>query len=420
MFQAIRTLLFKPLLISIVVVFGIVCQNFTPSAFAKETSATSKKAKKPKSQKKAAPAQNPTASSKYGAIFIEAETGKVLFEDRADTLRHPASLTKMMTLYLAFAALKAGNLQLDQELTVSQHAASMQPSRLGLTAGDKVTVKECILAAAVKSANDCAALIAEAIDGSEEKFAQHMTARAQEMGLQAQFRNASGLTAQGHLASPRDMALLGRRLWIDFPEYYSLFSNKNGQWGTHAYHATNKLLTNYEGVDGIKTGYTVAAGFNIVASAVRDGHRVIGVIFGGPTGKTRDAMMREMLDKSFKMIAPPLQVATDEIIAANKSVQKTDLPSQTAWKTTTPNDRWGVQLGSFGSRQQAEKLLNQITQKHPELLTLASNSIDAAPTKNGTRAYRALLVGMNANQAQDTCKTLKSQKQDCTLISPAP
>lgn len=243
----------------------------------------------------------PASAAQYAAMVIDARDGKVLHSRNADTRLHPASLTKMMTLYLAFDAIEKGEIGLDDYVTISRHAASEPPSKLGLRAGQKIQFRYLIRAAAVKSANDAATAIGEAISGSEASFARRMNRMASAMGMsRTTFKNAHGLTESGHLSTARDMTTLGRHVFYDFPEYYNLFSRRSTHAGIKAVANTNRrLLANYRGADGIKTGYTRAAGFNLVASAERNGERIIATVFGGRSTATRNARVAELLDMGF-------------------------------------------------------------------------------------------------------------------------
>ncbi|MCB1312304.1 MAG: D-alanyl-D-alanine carboxypeptidase, partial [Sedimentitalea sp.] len=213
----------------------------------------------------------------YAAYVIDARTGEVLHSQNADARLHPASLTKMMTLYIAFEAVENGEISLDTKVKISSHAASEPPSKLGLRAGQTIALRYLIRAAAVKSANDAATAIGEAISGSESAFAKRMTRTARSLGMNnTTFKNANGLTADGHLSSAHDMTILGRHLLYDFPQYYNLFSRTSADAGIKTVPNTNRrLLADYRGADGIKTGYTRAAGFNLVASAERGNERII-------------------------------------------------------------------------------------------------------------------------------------------------
>ena len=214
---------------------------------------------------------------------MDGRTGEVLYEKNADTRLHPASLTKMMTLYIAFQEIEAGRLSLDTKVTVSKYAASQPPSRLGLKPGQKIALRYLIRAAAIKSANDAAAAIGDAISGDHVAFAKRMTRTARQLGMDnTTFKNANGLTAEGHLSTARDMNILGRHLFYDFPQYYHIFSRRTADAGIATVSNTNsRFLDAYEGADGIKTGYTSPAGFNLTASAHRGKKHIIATVFGG-------------------------------------------------------------------------------------------------------------------------------------------
>ena len=237
----------------------------------------------------------------YADFVIDARTGEVLHQTNADTRLHPASLTKMMTLYICFEAIEHGEISLDTMVTVSKFAASQPPSRLGLRAGQKIALRYLIRAAAVKSANDAAAAIGDAIEGNKDAFARRMNRTAQALGMtRTTFKNPNGLTAQGHLSTARDMTTLGRRLFYDFPQYYSIFSRRSADAGVAQVASTNRrFLDAYEGADGIKTGYTAPAGFNLVASAERGNKRIIATVFGGTSTAMRNARAAELLDLGF-------------------------------------------------------------------------------------------------------------------------
>ncbi|MGB5837929.1 MAG: serine hydrolase [Albidovulum sp.] len=237
----------------------------------------------------------------YAAYVIDARTGQVLHEENAYTKLHPASLTKMMTLYIAFEAIERGEISLDSKVTISKHAASEPASKLGLKAGQTIALRYLIRAAAIKSANDAATAIGEAIEGSEAAFARRMTRTAKALGMKkTTFANANGLTAKGHLSTAYDMTMLGRHLFYDYPQYYNLFSRTSADAGMAKVASTNRrFLAAYRGADGIKTGYTSAAGFNLVASAQRGNKRIIATVFGGKSTAGRNARVAELLDMGF-------------------------------------------------------------------------------------------------------------------------
>ncbi len=266
----------------------------------------------------------------YAAYVMDARTGETLYAENADTRLHPASLTKMMTLYIAFEEIERGRLSLDTMVTVSKNAAAQPPSRLGLKAGQKIQLRYLIRAAAVKSANDAAAAIGDHIGGNKEAFAARMTKTAHALGMKnTTFKNANGLTAKGHLSTTRDMSILGRHLFYDFPQYYNIFSRRTTDAGMAEVRNTNRrFLDAYKGADGIKTGYTDAAGFNLTGSAERNGVRIIATVFGGKSTPDRNARMAELLDLGFRKAGknvveePPTKVAPadDEALVADAGV----------------------------------------------------------------------------------------------------
>jgi D-alanyl-D-alanine carboxypeptidase len=242
------------------------------------------------------------SAAPYAAMVMDARSGKVLHSENANTRLHPASLTKMMTLYVAFEAVENGEIGLDTMVRISRKAAAEPPSKLGLRSGQRIKLRYLLRAAAVRSANDAATAIAEAISGSEAAFARRMNRTAKAMGMtRTTFKNAHGLTESGHLSTARDMTILGRHVIYDYPEYYNLWSRRTADAGIKTVRHTNRRLLNaYRGADGIKTGYTRAAGFNLVASAERGSERVIATVFGGRSTTTRNARVAELLDLGFR------------------------------------------------------------------------------------------------------------------------
>lgn len=240
----------------------------------------------------------------FAAYVMDARTGEVLYEKNADTRLHPASLTKMMTLYITFQAIESGEVSLDTMVTVSANAAGQPPSRLGLRTGQKIALRYLIRAAAIKSANDAAAAIGDFLGGDEAHFAARMNRTAKALGMKnTTFKNANGLTRAGHMSTAHDMSLLGRHLLYDFPQYYSLFSRRTADAGiAHVANTNRRFLDAYEGADGIKTGYTVPAGFNLVASAQRGNKRIIATVFGGTSPAARNSKIAELLDLGFERV----------------------------------------------------------------------------------------------------------------------
>jgi|TARA_B110000261_G_scaffold1970_1_gene1993 D-alanyl-D-alanine carboxypeptidase len=241
-------------------------------------------------------------SAPYAAVVMDARTGKIYHSRNADTRLHPASLTKMMTLYVAFQAIEQNEISLDSYVTVSANATSEPPSKLGLKRGQKIQLRYLIRAASVKSANDAATAIGEAISGSEAAFTKRMTRTARAMGMdRTTFKNAHGLTQSGHLSTARDMTILGRHMIYDYPQYYNLFSRHSTDAKIRKVNNTNRrFLKAYRGADGIKTGYTRAAGFNLVASAERGSERIIATMFGGSSTAARNARVAKLLNMGFE------------------------------------------------------------------------------------------------------------------------
>lgn len=245
--------------------------------------------------------KNAFANKKYASIVIDADSGVVLHERHADKKRHPASLTKVMTLMLLFDAINEGRVGLRDRIKISRYAASMVPSKIGLPVGSSIRVKDAIYALVTKSANDVAVAMAEHLGGSEKNFAKMMTAKARSMGMrQTTFRNASGLHHPKQISTARDMAKMARALIHNYPRQYKYFSRQYFTYRGKTYRNHNRLLGKYKGMDGLKTGYIGASGFNLVASAVRGNNRIIGVVFGGRTTKTRNNHMVNLLDAGFE------------------------------------------------------------------------------------------------------------------------
>jgi D-alanyl-D-alanine carboxypeptidase len=254
-------------------------------------------------------------SAPYAGIVMDARSGEIIHERNADTRLHPASLTKMMTLYIAFQAVSRGEISLDTEVRITADAANEPPSKLGLRAGQTIRMRYLIRAAAVKSANDAATAIGIALAGSEAAFADRMNATARAMGMNnTHFRNMHGLTQEGHYSTARDMTVLGRHLIYDFPQYYNLFSRRTADAGIAQVNNTNRrFLDSYPGADGIKTGFTNAAGYNLVASAERGSVRIIATVFGGTSTAQRNQRVTELLDMGFQQANRNVPVRPPEV-----------------------------------------------------------------------------------------------------------
>lgn len=268
---------------------------------------------------------SPLQAAPFAAIVMDGRTGEVLYEKNSNARLHPASLTKMMTLYIAFQEIEAGRLSLDTMVTVSKYAAAQPPSRLGLKPGQRISMRHLIRAAAIKSANDAASAIGDHISGDAATFAKRMTRTARQLGMNnTTFKNANGLTAEGHLSTAYDMNILGRHLFYDFPQYYHIFSRRTADAGIATVTNTNsRFLDSYEGADGIKTGFTNPAGFNLTASARRGNKHIIATVFGGTSSANRNAKMAELMDIGFGKARngvkeqPPKAAAIEDALMAS-------------------------------------------------------------------------------------------------------
>jgi D-alanyl-D-alanine carboxypeptidase len=388
-----------------------------------------------------------TAQARYASIVIDYDTGRVLHETNADTRNYPASLVKMMTLYLAFEALDRGALKLDQRLKVSRRAAGMPASRLGLKYGEQITVKSAILALVTKSANDAAVVVAEALGGKETKFARMMTAKARELGMKrTSFRNASGLPNRRQMSTARDLATLARALIRDFPKKYSYFSTKQFIYKGRKHRNHNRLLKSYSGADGIKTGYIRASGFNVAASVKRDGRRLIAVVLGGKTPRSRDRHIAKLLDRGFaklasigpdKIPAPPLRKPAFALAAAfapsteiapakpapskKAAAQKKPIPPKApeveigSSETAVPDPSWGIQVGAYYRYKPAKKAAVAAAKRLPDLLESSRVTITHIEGQRG-RIYRSRLVGLTEAKARAACRSLTKKKVDCLVI----
>lgn len=278
------------------------------------------------------------SAAPYAAMVMDARTGEIFHADNADTRLHPASLTKMMTLYIAFQAVARGEISLDTEVRISETAASEPPSRLGLRAGQTIRLRYLLRAAAVKSANDAATAIGEALAGSETAFAARMNATAAAMGMRnTNFLNMHGLTQQGHFSTAHDMTILGRHMIYDFPQYYNLFSRRTADAGIAEVNNTNRrFLDAYPGADGIKTGFTNAAGYNLVASAERGSVRIIATVFGGTSTANRNARVSQLLDLGFTQARANVAFRPPGEVGYFQNSSPTPAPANT--NTAPPSD----------------------------------------------------------------------------------
>ncbi|MBK0398713.1 D-alanyl-D-alanine carboxypeptidase [Limibaculum sp. M0105] len=263
----------------------------------------------------------------YAAIVMDMRNGAVLHEDHANRVQHPASLTKMMTLYLAFEAVESGQFGLDETVRVSRTASRQPPSKLYLKQGSRVSIRSLIRAAAIKSANDAAMALAEAIGGSQAGFANLMNEKARALGMRnTHFKNPHGLTQKGHVTTAHDMAILARHLYFDFPEYYNVFSKRTDIAAGKRIWTTNRLLGSYRGAEGMKTGYTRAAGYNLVAVAARGNERVIAVVMGGRSSRWRNQKVAELLDLGFRKAPTQVAIVRPQAVATSTRVAEAPVP----------------------------------------------------------------------------------------------
>ena len=272
-----------------------------------------------------------SSSPKFASIIVDGNSGSVLQATSPDGIRHPASLTKIMTLYLLFERLESGKMKLDTEMPVSQHAADQDPTKLNLRAGQTIRVEDAIKGLVTRSANDAAVVIAEAIAGDEDDFAQMMTRKARSLGMsKTVYRNANGLPNDEQVTTARDQATLGRAIQERFPRYYRYFATSTFNWRGQSIRNHNHLLGSVEGVDGIKTGYTRASGFNLVTSMRRGNRHLIGVVLGGRSGGSRDAIMRNLLAENLD------KGATSHTVAAVTERSGADAAAEVADASDTP------------------------------------------------------------------------------------
>jgi D-alanyl-D-alanine carboxypeptidase len=367
-------------------------------------------------------------SDRYSSIVVDAATGKVLEQANPDALRHPASLTKLMTLYLTFEALRDRRITLNQLVPVSEHAASMEPTKLGLVPGMQVTVQQAILGLVTKSANDAAAALGELLGGSEDRFAEMMTLRARAMGMtHTTFTNASGLPDPDQWTTARDLATLGRRLVTDFPGDYHYFSTPSFMFRRQLIANHDNLLKYYPGVDGMKTGYTDASGHNLETSAVRGGIRLIGVVLGAASNGERDAHMVALLNQGFDEmgVSPPthgtlVAARTPSLVgtahaATLTDVRATETRMAAAPRTDPPTGTaWAIQTGSY----RTEKVARDVVQDARRAAGSGEVRVEHV-TIRGLPLWRASVVGLTEAHAQGACATLERSGTACVVIRPS-
>jgi D-alanyl-D-alanine carboxypeptidase len=416
----------------------------------------------------AKPNTRSSGSAIAASIVVDMNSGRILHEQASTAPRAPASLTKMMTLYVLFSYMRAGAIGPDSELVVTPHAASQAPTKLNLKPGATIRVADAVYALVTLSANDAAVTIAENLAGTEANFARVMTRKAQELGMMSTlFRNASGLPNDEQVTTARDVAVLAQHLIRDFPEYYACFQTKYFAYHGRRYRNHNRLLFGYKGTDGIKTGYTRAAGFNLTASVRRDDKHLVAVVLGGRTGGQRDAAMRALLDQSFPKAvagkpkpveaaplvasletqapaappAPPPPVAKKRIFAlasagsaepaslsddsaAQASVQvaaaapaevaadPAPIGPTTSGKASGP---YHVQVGAFTSQAEAESRLGEVQGRASSVVD-GHQPIAVIFQKDETQWYRARFAGFSQDSAKSTCAQLKRMSFDCVVM----
>ncbi|WP_281037394.1 MULTISPECIES: D-alanyl-D-alanine carboxypeptidase [unclassified Rhizobium] len=401
------------------------------------------------------------ANAGYAHFIMDANTGKVLAAQNADVLNHPASLTKMMTLYMTFEALHAGRLRWDQKITMSKNGAATIPSKLYVRQGQTFTVREAVYGMIVKSANDMAEGMGDHLGGSEARFAEMMTRKARQLGMtKTVFRNASGLPSKSQVTTARDMARLGLALQRDFPKEYGLFAMESFSFRGKRIRGHNNLMYRYNGMDGIKTGYTNASGFNLVSAINDNGRRVVGVVLGGKTARSRDAQMAALLDKAmpqasrgrgntqlvasanvsrtFDAVPPasitpkavPLPMFAErrsdpvamQIATANSQmadmIQVSAIPKPApAAPSAGQRSRWEVQIAATDSEAAARSLLANARSN------IAGSYAGIAPYTEAVQSgsatlYRARFTGFeDQSSAVSACKELKAQSYTCVVMN---
>lgn len=362
--------------------------------------------------------------ARYAALVVEADSGKVLYARNAQQQRYPASLTKMMTLYMVFDALKRGRLTLNHRLPVSSRAVAQPPSKLGLRKGETITVRQAILALVTRSANDVATVVAEGLGRTEANFARLMTRKARSLGMEhTTFRNASGLPNNQQVTTAWDMLRLAKALQRDFPQYYHYFSTKDFTFRGKRHRNHNRLLDSYEGTNGIKTGYIRASGFNLVASVNRAGRRVIGIVFGGKTGWARDAHMRDILDQGFERLLASAPVQGPKYSEAKNSSVSTDSSvveqgsADSLQKVNADKSYRTLQVGVFSRLAAAEKQASTAIKALPNLRLLSQKTIDQV-SRSGKTLYYTRFKNLSGLEAEAACQALRRKQIDCFTLSP--
>jgi len=373
-------------------------------------------------------------AAKYSSIVIDAQSGQVVSEYDADSPNYPASLTKMMTLYLTFEALERHNLSLDTVLPVSPHAAGQEPTKLNLVAVQLIAVHDLILGLVTQSANDAAVVLAEGLGGTEAAFAERMTRTARSLGMDnTTFYNASGLPNPFQKTTARDLSKLARHLYLDYPREYAYFGTEAFTYHGITYGNHNHLMSAFAGMDGIKTGFIHASGFNLAASAVRNNRRLIGVVMGGVSAHARDMKMAALLNAGFDgQPSPDFMIASNEAKKAPQShvtlhmiahravgglAKLSPISKAEAATSSRAGAHWAIQVGAFRARAMAARAANTARAQVP---AARSKPVVVVMTRSHHGAvYSARIVDLSANEAHAACDTLHHQHRDCTVLNPS-
>lgn len=367
------------------------------------------------------------------SLVVDADTGKVLSADQPNALWYPASLTKMMTVYLALEDVRAGRHQLDEPVIVSPKAASQEPFNFGFHAGEKITLQQAISATIVASANDAALAVAEQIGGSESNFADRMTQTAHRLGMsRTVFRNATGLPDPQQVTTAADMARLGLALLHDFPEYYHFFSDRSISINGRSLPTVNGILVNYQGADGIKTGFTCSAGYNLVASAKHGNQRLVAVLLGSANRGERTSIVASLLNAGFAHDNSNLPLLRDLSLKIDVSEDRpppTRLKADECDQTIIANNSdasngimhlvgWGTIFGAYPSIAQAQQALAIAKRQIPTAIANKGKITIIRKQYEGVVRYRALLVGFSQVEAGKACKAMWGMNAYCLALSP--
>ena len=361
-------------------------------------------------------------SERYSSIVVDAATGNVLEAANPDAPRHPASLAKLMTLYMVFEALRDRRITTDQLVPVSARSAAMEPSKLGITPATRLTVEEAILGLVTKSANDAAAALGEQLGGSEERFAQMMTLRARALGMShTTFTNASGLPDPDQWTTARDLAILARHLLGDFPGFYPYFSTRSFTFHGRVIFNHDRMLVSYPGADGMKTGYTEASGHNLVTSATRGGVRLIGVVLGAASNPERDVHMAALLNQGFEQLDVPVERPTavasrlPSLFNAAHAASVNDPVRQPSHaRPAPPASIWGIP--GWQLRQRKDRAGSSV-----ECPPVPADDGEARVEPAGMRGrttWRAQVFGLTAAEAQSACSVLAHRRTPCIVLRP--